>query len=121
MKIDIDCVKDLLTVLQEHPDTSEICLTQICDNPRMAIYQRETIYYNTQRLADDAYIEVEFKAYLRLKEVYYKRLTTKGDELLARLNSQPQPIIEKLRKIENITLAALPEIIASLLGKMIGV
>ncbi|GHU57636.1 hypothetical protein AGMMS49975_23530 [Clostridia bacterium] len=88
MKLDLDCVRDLLLVLEEHPRLEPLNLSEVLGNPRMANYQESTIFYVTQRLNEAGYINVNIRDYTDGGYyAIYKSLTYEGHEYLSSIKS----------------------------------
>lgn len=122
MKLNHDCVRDLLLTVEESDHNEILSLHFLLPKNKLQSYSEEDIFYTIQRLVEAGYINADTQTYFEGQDAIISSITWNGHQFLDNIRDKSiwEKTKEKASVVGGVSLPILSEIAKSYLAEKLG-
>ncbi|PDZ06296.1 hypothetical protein CON03_08555 [Bacillus cereus] len=122
MKLNHDCVRDLLLTVEESDRNELLSLHFLLDKNKLQSYSEDDIVYTIQRLIEAGYINADTQTYFEGQDAIISSITWNGHQFLDNIRDKSiwEKTKEKASVVGGVSLPILSELAKSYLAEKLG-
>lgn len=122
MKLNHDCVRDLLLTVEESDQKELLSLHFLLQKDKLQNYSEEDIFYTIQRLVEAGYINASTQTYYEGQDAIISSITWNGHQFLDNIREKTvwEKTKEKASIVGSVSLPILSEIAKAYITDMLG-
>ncbi|PFE42468.1 hypothetical protein CN317_23895 [Bacillus cereus] len=122
MKLNHDCVRDLLLTVEESDRNELLSLHFLLDKNKLQSYSEDDIFYTIQRLIEAGYINADTQTYFEGQDAIISSITWNGHQFLDNIRDKSiwEKTKEKASVVGGVSLPILSELAKSYLAEKLG-